>query len=77
MTHALICNCPTCRFVLDGHMHGGSPTRPRSLLKACPQCGREWSVACPFCSHPLNVKFIGGLPHSACCNRKLRSAAAA
>lgn len=77
MSHFLICENEQCRFVLDRRINGKSLAVPPSILKECPACGGQWSSTCPFCGQALAMKLLGGLPHSACCSRKLHAAAKA
>ena len=77
MQRYLICDNPNCRFVLDRHINGKSLDGAQLLLKKCPACGGNWSSTCPTCSLTLAVKLIGGLPHTACCERKPQAKARA
>jgi hypothetical protein len=72
MHNSLVCQNPACRFVLDGRVRGRSVEELRSLVQNCPACGQGWSSACPFCERDLAVRFVGRLPRTACCGRKLR-----
>jgi hypothetical protein len=72
MDSSLICENPACRFVLDGRVRGKSAEGLQSVVRNCPACGHGWSSLCPFCERVLTVRFVGGLPRSACCGRKLR-----
>lgn len=69
----LICKNPGCRFILDRRINGESLDGVRKIVKQCPECGNDWSSVCPFCERPLGVAFLNELPHSACCERKLRA----
>jgi hypothetical protein len=73
MDSHLICKNPACRFVLDRRINGESLDGVRKIVKQCPECGGDWSSACPFCKRPLAVAFVNELPHSACCLQKLRA----
>ena len=73
MDKYLVCSNPACRFVLDRGLNGTSLDGVQKILKTCPACGSDWSSSCPFCSEPLTVNFIDGLPSSACCGHKLRA----
>jgi len=77
MARFLVCNNPSCRFILDRRLNGASLDGVHEIVKLCPACGSDWSSSCPFCDHPLSVDFIGGLPRSACCEHKLRPEAQA
>ena len=77
MNHYLICENPGCRFILDRRVNGRSLAGPEPILKKCPSCRSEWSSRCPFCSQALKIKFVHGLAHSSCCERRLRVQAAA
>jgi hypothetical protein len=72
MDSSLICENPACRFVLDGRVRGKSVEELQSVVRNCPACGHGWATACPFCEHVLTVRFVRGLPRTACCGRKLR-----
>ena len=69
----LICESPKCRFVIDLREGGSLLSRSQILLNECPECGQSWSTACPFCSRPLEVALLGGLPHCSHCQRKLHA----
>ncbi len=77
MDHYLICENPSCRFVLDRRVNGRSLAGPQPILNRCPSCRSEWSSRCPFCSHALTIKFVHGLAHSSCCGQRLRTQARA
>jgi hypothetical protein len=70
MERFLICNNLKCHFVLDRRINGQSPDGAQFILRKCPACGGDWSPTCPSCAQALAMKMEGGLPHSACCNRK-------
>ena len=72
MNHFLVCENPSCRFILDRRINGESLDGVRKILKQCPECGSDWSSSCPFCDQTLSVSFIGGIPHSGCCGQRLR-----
>jgi hypothetical protein len=72
MDSHLICTNPGCRFILDRRINGESLDGVRKILKHCPECGSDWSSACPFCDRPLGVAFVDELPLSVCCGRRLR-----
>lgn len=77
MNHYLICKNPSCRFVLDLRVNGKSLDSLHLILKKCPDCGGAWTSACPFCSQPLMINFVEGLPQAACCGQRLRGEAQA
>jgi hypothetical protein len=70
MERFLICNNPTCHFILDRRINGKSQDGAQLILKKCPACGGDWSSTCPSCAQPLAMKMVGGLPRSVCCDRK-------
>jgi hypothetical protein len=72
MDSHLICTNPVCRFILDRRINGESLDGVGEIVKQCPECGSDWSSACPFCKRPLGVAFVNELPHSGCCGQKLR-----
>jgi hypothetical protein len=72
MHNSLVCQNPACRFVLDGRVRGRSEEELRSVVPNCPTCGQGWSSVCPFCERVLAVRFLRGMPRTACCARKLR-----
>ena len=71
MSHFLICENPACRFVLDRHIDGVTPSDAQLILKQCPSCGGAWSSLCPFCSQGLTIKIVNDLPQFSCCGHKL------
>jgi hypothetical protein len=71
MNHFLVCENPDCRFILDRRVNGGSLDGVRKIVKECPACGSNWSSLCPFCDRALTVNCVRGLPHAACCGRRL------
>lgn len=73
MNLAAICGNPGCRFILDLRLNGRSMDGVRRIVTQCPECGSSWSSSCPFCSQALAVKFVAEIPHSVCCERKLRA----
>jgi hypothetical protein len=77
MDNYLICENPSCRFVLDRRLNGKSLPSPQPILKKCPSCRSEWSSVCPFCSQALTIKFVQGHAHASCCGRRLRAQAEA
>jgi hypothetical protein len=77
MERFLICNNPSCRFVLDHRVNGKSVNGAQLILKKCPACGGAWSSTCPSCAQALSVKMVGELPHSVCCDRKPAASARA
>jgi hypothetical protein len=70
MERFLVCNNPSCHFVLDRRVNGKSQDGAQLILKKCPACGGNWSATCPSCAHSLAVKLVAGLPHAVCCDRK-------
>jgi hypothetical protein len=72
MTHFVICENAACHFVLDISNQERQATRRESILSACPECGSNLSSTCPFSGRVLLVQWPGGLPHCACCHRKLQ-----
>jgi hypothetical protein len=76
MEHFLICENPTCRFVVDLRIGGRAPANQPFILSQCPECGSNWSSTCPFSGRPLVVHWSAGLPHCACCSQKLLAKAA-
>jgi hypothetical protein len=70
MERFLVCNNPSCHFVLDRRVNGKSLDGAQLILKKCPACGGDWSATCPSCAQSLAVKVVAGLPHSVCCDRK-------
>lgn len=77
MDHLLICENPSCRFVLDRRINGKLLGNPQLILKKCPACRGEWSSICPFCGQSLTVKLINGLLHLTCCGKRLHPEAKA
>lgn len=77
MDHYFICSNPKCRFVLDRRIDGKSLDGAHLVLKKCPACGGDWSSTCPSCSLALVVRLVGGVPHTACCERKSHAKARA
>lgn len=77
MERFLVCNNPKCHFILDRRLNGRSLDGAQLILKKCPACGGGWSSTCPSCSQALVMKWVGGLPKSACCDHKPRAAARA
>lgn len=70
MERFVVCNNPSCRFILDRRIDGKSLDGAQLILKKCPACGGDWSLTCPACSQALATKVVGGLPHSVCCEGK-------
>jgi hypothetical protein len=77
MNHFLVCENPSCRFILDRRINGEALDGVRGIINQCPECGNDWSSSCPFCDQALTINFVNGLPHAACCGRKLRADAKA
>ena len=72
MTHFVICENAACHFVVDISNQERHDTQRQSILSACPECGSNLSSTCPFSGRVLLVQWPGGLPHCACCHRKLQ-----
>jgi hypothetical protein len=70
MSSFLICTNAACRFLLDRRLNGRSMDGVRKILQHCPDCGGDWSSACPSCGQALAVKITNGLPRSACCEHR-------
>mgnify|MGYP001411275470 CR=1 FL=1 len=75
MDRFLICENRKCRFILDRRVNGTSLDGVHRILRKCPDCGHAWSSRCPFCSQSIEMKFVAGIPHSACCGQRLRAEA--
>jgi hypothetical protein len=71
MNNFLVCENPVCRFILDRRINGEFLDGVQHFLGQCPECGSGWSSTCPFCGVAFTVKFVDGLPQSACCSRRL------
>jgi hypothetical protein len=72
MESLLICSNSSCRFLVDLRDAKRLVRRSALPLRECPECGDEWSNACPFCAQHLNLEWADGLPHCASCHRTLR-----
>jgi predicted RNA-binding Zn-ribbon protein involved in translation (DUF1610 family) len=75
MTNFLICENPTCRFIVN--LRDGAHVLERSnlVLDDCPECGHPWSSHCPFCGHPLEVIWRDKLPQCLKCGKQLQPVA--
>ncbi len=73
MSLIVICENPACHFVVEVSNQKRQATPRQSVLSACPECGGHLSSTCPFSGRVLAVQWIGGLPHCACCHRKLQA----
>ena len=73
MTRYLICENAACYFVLEVSNQERQGIRRHPSLSACPECGSNFRPTCPFSGRPLLVQWLGGLPHCACCRRKLQA----
>jgi hypothetical protein len=71
MDHFLICENPSCRFVVDVRIQGKRGLILPFILARCPECGGKWSSTCPFSGRALAVEWVAGLPCCSCCSRKL------
>jgi hypothetical protein len=76
MNHYLVCDNPSCRFVLDIRVDGKRLASPRFILGKCPQCGGKWSANGPLPRHALGAQWMNKLPHCSCCSGKLSAKAA-
>lgn len=62
MESFLICTNPKCRYLVDLQESGQPLERSKLILDECPECGHQWSSACPFCRQPLTTK-LRNIPH--------------
>jgi len=76
MNHYLVCDNPSCRFVLDVRVDGKRLGYGRSILSKCPQCGGNWSPNGPMPRRALGERWMDRLPHCSCCSGKLNAKAA-
>jgi hypothetical protein len=66
----LICENPSCRYLLSLRT-GRKLLRPEELiLNACPECQSKWSARCPFCLQSLAVVWFK-VPVCSHCSRRL------
>lgn len=65
----LICENPSCRFLIDLRENGKTMERSSLVIDFCPECGSGWSDRCPFCSEPLDAIFKER-PRCASCNKE-------
>jgi hypothetical protein len=77
MPDFLVCGNSCCRFVLDLQEAQDSLLGSEPFLKNCPECGSEWSTACPSCARPVSVTWRGHRALCAHCRRQFHTPAAA
>jgi hypothetical protein len=76
MNHYLVCENPTCRFVLDLRLNGNGTGIRRLGLSKCPQCSGNWSAGGPVSRRALGARWAGKLPHCPCCRERVQVRAA-
>ena len=76
MNRYLICENAACYFVLEVSSQERQAIRRQPILTACPECGSNFGATCPFSGRLLLVQWLGGLPHCACCRRRLQASKA-
>jgi hypothetical protein len=63
MERFIICKNPLCGLVVDLRTQDNRILKFSELIiDQCPECAREWSSRCPFCSKDLDITLARGFP---------------